>query len=270
MDTDAFVPGPGGGGASCDEAEELEPLVDVKLTGTLGGSDGLRGWCGGDDGNEDVYLIRMVGTRDLLIETVGAESDFSPTIRVEEDTCGQASAVGTGLTRLCTGSTVDDPKHVTLLNGHDYYITVDSPAGSNGDYAVNLTWAKPPLEMCKPHPEVIELDFGSVFQWQNSFGMGQGDVDGVCGGPGREDMFRMDVPYPGYLYAEVNGSNGFDPLISLRLGCPGVAELTCTSEPVGDSYAYLDYWIENPGTYWLAVDQTDVSGGYYDLFLYFE
>jgi hypothetical protein len=264
---------PGTSLSSCDEPEELVPLEDTVLRGSLSGSGEVFGWCGADDGIEDVYVLDMQNNRDLTLRVLD-ESEFVPTIRVEEDVCGQESARGEGLTRLCTSeATSDDPRHVLLLKGHRYFVTIDSTSGSGGNYAVEITWANTPLSSCDPHPETIVQAPGTQFLWNNSFSRGQGRVDSQCGGPGQEDMFKIRTSYTGYVWISVNGSNGFLPLVSLRRGCGGVTEMACSpglDEPA-TAYASIDgYFLDEIRDYYVVVDQVGVDGGRYDLAVYFD
>ena len=240
--------------SSCDDPQVLTPLEDVVLRGTLAGPGELSGWCGRDEGAEDVYLLPMRNNRDLFVQVLADESDFIPTIRIEESVCGQGEAWSTeGFTRLCTAERPEDPWHTLVLLEKDYYITIDAPPGASGDYAVQLTWRRPELSECNPHSESPTLEWGSVFQWSNTYISGQGEVDGVCGGPGREDMFPLIVTVPGLLDAQVTGTNGMIPMLSLRTGCAGITERECTSNPGGSPFAAISRYIEEPGTYYLLV-----------------
>ena len=86
----------------------------------------------------------------------------------------------------------------------------------------------------------------------------------ICGGPGRENMFPVVATYSGNLYAHVETTGGFAPVLSLRTDCAALSELACSTGPAG-GVADLVYTIVEPGQYYLAVDQAQIGAGGYSL-----
>jgi hypothetical protein len=136
--------------------------------------------------------------------------------------------------------------------------------GGAGKYAFEVGFGWPSLDLCDPHPEVIQQIPGSAFIWNNDFSEGQGRVDGYCGGPGRENMFPLLATYSGNVYAHVETSGAFAPVISLRTDCAALSELACSADVPG-GIADLAYTIVEPGQYYLVVDQAQIGAGGYSL-----
>lgn len=241
----------------------IMPFAPMTLRGELSGPSYSEGWCASDKGPEDIYQLVPEGydvdvTLTLLPEET--DDDLAPTLRVVEDGC----APDTGFTKICTHSFVNEPFHFLARNGHVYSVMIDSPEGSRGRYGFRVDFGDPPLALCPVHPEVIEQLPGSSFLWGNDFSQGQGRADGYCGGPGRENMFALDASYPGNIYARVETSGDFAPALGIRTGCGGATELLCDADTAGQ-VAELVYFINQPGRYYLTVDQAQIGGGGYSL-----
>lgn len=271
-DTGPIEPPVEGRAGSCTNPIEL-PTTDSSVVGVLRGpglyGDGL---CGPDDGLEDVYHLKLPTASDVTITFDPDETEFPPTLRVLEWSC----PVTEGVTRVCTNDVFDgsvsDPRHFIANGTRDYYIYVESQDGNGGDYAFSITLGQPPLEQCHVHPETIFQSSGSVFQWENDFGAGSGRVDSLCQGAGQENMFAVSASYPGNMYVDVVGSNGFRPLASVREGCSALTELDCTSEAIlgTPGFASLQFFIPGPGTYYVVADTLGLTGGTYNLSVAFD
>ncbi len=249
-------------------AEELVPLEDVVLEGTLGGGDGaLSGWCGRDEGPEDVYVLRATNNRDIRIDIdpVGPNG-FVPTVRFEVDTCGSTEAVtDDGYTALCEAGGVGITRFVHTEAGRVYTLTIDAPAGSGGDYRVTLTHERPPVGACPVHSNSPLLVSGGYFLWSNVLGSGQGRMDGLCGGPGQENMFAVVVAEPGVLRARVTATDGTStPIVDVRTGCGFVTSQDCDQGAAGGS-AEVQISVTEPGTYYVTADHHGVGTFAYDL-----
>lgn len=265
--------GGGGGGASCEDAEELVPLEDTVLEGTLPAGRGmLEGWCGRDGGTEDVYVLHSMNNRDILVAVEAVDDEgFVPTVRIEVDTCGTTDAVtDEGYTELCRadGSAFVAFAHVEA--GHDYTIVVDSPEGEGGAYRVVVSYQRPDPDNCILHPESPTLVQGGYFLWSNGLGGGQGNIQGLCGGPGTENMFAVRVLEPGVLRARVT-SNTADapPIVDIRRTCAVVATDRCeVGSPGGVAEAFVE--VSEPRTYYVTADHHGVGPFSYDLEVWLE
>jgi hypothetical protein len=240
------------------------PFAPMTLRGELSGPSFSEGWCGSDGGPEDIYLLVPDYDVDVILTLDSGETEFSPTLRVVEDGC----APGSGFTKICTRSFDEQPYHFLARAGHTYSIMIDSD-DDDGRYAFSVDFGWPPLDYCSPHPEVIQQLPGSAFIWNNDFTEGQGRVDGYCGGPGRENMFPLVADYPGNVYARVETSGSFAPVLSIRTDCAALSELACAADGPG-GVAELSYYLPEAGTYYLAVDQGEIGSGGYQLRVDFE
>jgi hypothetical protein len=250
---DPFRPG------TCNDPLAM-PFSPMTLRGELSGPSFSEGWCGSDGGPEDVYTLVPDYDVDVILALVNAETEFTPTLRVVEDGC----TPGTGITQVCTRSFDEQPYHFLARAGHTYSIFIDTADGGAGKYAFEVGFGWPSLDLCDPHPEVIQQIPGSAFIWNNDFSEGQGRVDGYCGGPGRENMFPLLATYSGNVYAHVETSGAFAPVISLRTDCAALSELACSADVPG-GIADLAYTIVEPGQYYLVVDQAQIGAGGYSL-----
>lgn len=258
-DDDDGDPGDPNRPGTCNDPLSL-PFSPMTLRGELSGPSFSEGWCGADTGPEDVYTLVPDYDVDVILTFDASESELRPTLRVIEDGC----TPGAGVTRVCTRSFADSPFHFLALAGHTYTIIIDSPADTEGRYAFSVDFGWPSLEQCDPHPETIQQVPGSAFLWNNDFTEGQGRVDGYCGGPGRENMFPLVATYPGNVFAQVETSGGFAPVLSLRTECAALSELACIADGPG-GVAELGYFIAEPGLYYLVVDQGEIGSGGYQL-----
>ncbi len=249
---------------TCNDPLPL-PFAPMTMTGTLSGPSFSEGWCGSDGGPEDIYTLVPDYDVDVLLSLNASQTDFSPTLRVVEDGCES----GVGFTKICSRAFVDEPFHFLAQAGRTYSVIIDSREGEEGDYSFNVDFGWPPIDQCNVHPESIEQISGSAFVWNNEFSQGQGRVDSYCGGPGRENMFRLQAVYPGNIFVTVESSGGFAPLISIRSSCAALSEFDCISAAAGNT-AQLGFYIPEPGEYFIVVDQADIGSGGYALRVDFE
>lgn len=240
------------------------PFAPMTLRGELSGPSFAEGWCGSDGGPENVYTLVPDYDVDVILTLLPGETEFTPTLRVVEDGCVE----GTGVTQVCTRSFADQPYHFLARAGHTYSVFIDSADGGEGAYAFEVGFGWPSLDQCAPHPELIVQQPGSAFIWNNDFTEGQGRVDGYCGGPGRENMFPLVASYGGYMYAFVETTGAFAPVLSLRTDCAALSEITCSAAAAGGVTELVQY-IE-PGQYYLVVDQAQIGAGGYQLRVDFE
>ncbi|MCA9660825.1 MAG: hypothetical protein KC486_20955 [Myxococcales bacterium] len=251
---------------SCAMPIEL-PFAPITVRGRLLGGGSARGWCGedngGDRGREDTYVLTPPYSTDVIL-TLGEGTDFPALLRVTPDACVAEADV---LPEICIAPEIGDARHFWAEGGREYYISVDSPAGTDGRYELDVAFGWPPLEACAVHPNTINQEPGGYFLWENELGGGQGRVDGPCGGPGTENMFRLQINEPTYMSVFV--TTEIDAVISVRSSCAAASELTCTNGGNETGFAGLDYFFADPGEYYLVVDQADISGGYYLLEVYF-
>ena len=264
--------GDGGRGGTCDDAEALAPLEDAELTGTLPVERGsLSGWCGRDGGAEDVYVLDAQNDRDILVVVNAVDPDgFVPTVRVEVDTCGATEAVtDEGYTELCFADPMGGRAYIHTEIGRRYTITVDAPEGEGGDYSVILLYQPPLGDECPLHPETPFLQPGSYFLWSNTLGGGQGRIQGLCGGPGTENMFLVTVDAPGVLRARAtSNSPDAEPIVDVRNGCAFVDTLDCQRGAAG-GVAEVQVPVD-PGIYYVTVDHHGVGTFAYDLEMWLE
>ncbi len=255
--------GPEPGPSACDMPVVM-PAENVTVEGTLSGVDHERGWCGQDSGPEQVYSLTVPYNTDVTLVT--RQADVGLTLRIVEDGCSD----GEGRTVVCANDFAEVSRHFFALAGHTYNIIVDSEVGASGKFAFDVVFGWPTLDQCTIHEEVIVQQSGGSFVWANDFGRGQGTADGLCGGPGRENMFAFQTSYAGYVYAELTSSDGFEPVLSLRTSCAGLSELTCAAG-AANSTTSLEWFVDAPGSeYYLAVDQVGIEGGSYSVAVYFE
>ncbi len=249
---------------TCNDPLTL-PFTPMTMQGELSGPSFSEGWCGSDGGPEDIYTLIPDYDVDVILSLNTSDTDFTPTLRVVEDGCEP----GVGFTKICTRSFAEESFHFLAQAGRVYSVIIDSRDGGEGEYSFNVDFDTPPLEQCGVHPEVIEQISGSAFIWNNEFSQGQGRVDSYCGGPGRENMFALVATYPGNVFVTVESSGGFAPLISARTGCGALSEIDCTSTSAGAT-GQLGFFIEQPGTYYVVVDQAEIGSGGYQLRVDFE
>ena len=260
---------------SCDTPYVL-PFANLEVRGRLAGPGKVRGWCGRDLGEmdepdagpEDSYIVTP--TFNVDVSVVITEAEFVPTLRVVKDGCREEADA---LPAMCaTPVEVGDTRwHFFAEVGHDYTISVDSPEGTDGRYAMLLTYGDPGPAACPIHPNQITQEHGGFFTWSNDFSRRQGQVDGACGGPGAENMFQVNVSYPGLIDFRVEADTKFEPVLSVRSGCGGATELQCTSAAqTGSSSVALSQFFDVPGTYFVVVDQGGIAGGNYKLEVFSE
>ncbi len=255
-------PGPDDRPGSCDNPVEIGFQAQT-IRGRLLGGGRVEGWCGefnDDRGREDVYSFVAAYATDVTF-VFHEETDFPAVLRVNADTCEQSDAV---LPELCAAPEVGQYWTFFAEAGREYLIAIDSPAGTDGHYAFDMAIGWPPLDACPIHSQTITGEVGSVFQWGNTFGRGQGRVDSNCGGPGRENMFRVDVLEPTLMVANINHT-GMQATASIRTSCGVVSELACDAAQTADGDLYFEYFFPGPGEYYFVVDQVGVDGGTYAL-----
>lgn len=261
-----FDPREGG----CDSPFVL-PFANTEVRGRLQGPSRVDGWCDDDDnggGAEDTYLIAPPITTDVLVFVL-PDTEFRPTLRVTRDGCYQDDD---NLPRICQAPLGDAWAywHFFAEAGREYSLTIDSPEGTDGLYTMQVFYGQPGIDACPIHPAIITQEPGGYFTWSNTLAGAQGRVDGPCGGPGAENMFQIDVSYPGNITFRVIADDSFAPALSVRTGCGGTTELACTSaEITGSSRLELTQFF-TPGTYYVVVDQNDVVGGKYELEAFIE
>jgi hypothetical protein len=250
---------------ACDLPFEI-PYENTRISGTLPDGHGslYTGWCGRDEGVEDVYRFVPFYDADVTFAFDPTLTDADVTLRVQADPCGES----TGPIPLCATDPIDTPYHFLARNGTVYWVTIDSrDPGAGGDYAFDVQIGDPGLGACPIHPERIVQSPGASFVWGNDFTRGQGQVDGFCGGAGKENMFQLDASYPGDVYIRLDGTGGFSPVISLRTSCSALTEQQCAAD--GQSgipgTAELYGYIPGGGTYYLVVDNANVEAGDYSL-----
>jgi hypothetical protein len=255
----------------CDMPFVLPFANTLDIRGRLLGPGKVRGWCGqtGEDepdaGPEDSYVVTPSFDVDAVVSI--SEADFEPSIRVTRDGCREDV-----LAQMCAAPIdVGASRHFFAQVGHSYTITVDSPEGTDGHYKMQVLYGDPGIGACPIHPSQIDQAPGGYFTWSNTFGATQGEVDGRCGGPGDENMFQVNVLFPGTMTFRVTADASFAPVLSLRSGCGGVTELQCTSaEESGSNTVEIVNFFPSPGTFYIVVDQGDVVGGSYKLEVFSE
>ncbi|MCA9688580.1 MAG: hypothetical protein R3A51_00200 [Nannocystaceae bacterium] len=246
------------------------------LRGRLLGRGDVEGWCssdGNDRGREDVYVITTPVDIDVVF-LFREETDFPVTLRVDEGTCdpeaeapAETEAVPNpgldAVSRFCeAGVEAGAWRSFYARAGVEYYVTIDSPRGTDGRYGFDLLFGDPPIDACALHPSKVKQSPGGVFQWSNDFAPGQGRVDGPCAGPGPENMFEIEIEYPGYVEAEIKG----DFVANFRSACGGASELECIA-----GNGVLVHYFDTPGTYYLVIDQVShESAGNYSLQVRFQ
>lgn len=268
-DESGVPPGPDPREGSCDNPFVL-PFANYVVRGRLQGPGRDEGWCGdgeNDAGAEDTYLITPKFDTDVLV-FVTPETEFEASLRVTRDGCYSDDA---NLPRMCAAPVGDHPYwHFFAQAGHEYSLTIDSPAETDGRYGLQIFYSPPELTACPVHEVQIDQAPGGHFMWSNTLGGRGGRVDGFCGGPGNENMFQLNVWYPGLISFQVQSEPSFAPILSVRTGCGGTTELECTSmEQQGSSTFSLSRFFE-PGTYYVVVDQGGVAGGEYLLDVFSE
>ena len=240
------------------------PAADGTIDGSLPDGHGslYDGACGRGDGPEDVYTFTSPFDTDVTIR-LGPGTTFSPTLRVQQDGCGDE-----GFTQVCTPDALSGPGIYFLARANTtYFVTVDSRSTDDaGDYTLQVSLAPPALDLCPIHPTAMEQVPGAAFLWSNEFSEGYGQVTSFCGGAGRENMFRLDATYSGNIFAQATGTGGFVPSLSLRTGCGATTELVCAAEGDTGIPGVAEFsWFIDPGTYYVVVDQIVPSDGFYDL-----
>lgn len=255
-------PDPREGG--CDVPFEL-PFVNGIWRGRVQGPGRVTGFCGdgeNDGGAEDTYLITPTFDTDVMLFVL-PETEFDPVLRVTRDGCYEDDA---NQPRLCVTDAKSQPYwHFFAQAGHTYSVTIDSPTGTDGRYALQVIYGPPEVSACPIHKTQINQQPGGYFTWSNKLGGTGGRVDGACGGPGAENMFQLNVSYTGKVMIQVSAEERFAPVLSLRTGCGATTEVRCTSMALEGSSSFVLSEYLAPGTYYVVVDQGDVAGGEYVL-----
>lgn len=249
---------------SCDNPIVL-PIANIEVRGRLQGPSRVEGWCGdgeNDGGSEDTYLISPTADTDVLV-LMQPSTEFQPTLRVTRDGCYSDPD---NLPRVCAAPFGDHAYwHFFAEAGHDYSITVDSPEGTDGHYAMQIVYAAPQIDACPIHSTQINQEPGGYFTWSNQLGGRQGRVVSRCGGPGAENMFQVNVFVPGTMTFKITADTSFAPVLSIRSGCGASTEMVCTSMAEQGTSTFALSWFFEPGTYFVVVDQDDIQGGEYVL-----
>lgn len=265
--------GSGGGEASCAMPKSIPADINgFVLSGSLRGSGNEVGQCGRDDGPEAVWAYTPVAEVDVSLRANPGQSSFVPTVRVERDSCGDpgrpAELCASDLLRTEGGDDRLVPglaRHFLAQPGSTYFITVDSPGGTTGSYHIELEAGPPSIDQCSVHAETIVYAHGGTFSWINEFSAGYGRVSSRCGAPGKENMFRLVVDRPGWVFANAIATGGFVPVLSLRTACSATSELECTSQ----SGNAIGEWFVEAGDYFLTIDNGATAAGGYELHLDF-
>lgn len=254
-ETDSESDSDGGPRLGSCENPYLLPFQNTTIRGRLLGRGELEGWCSETSGLEDVYVVTANYDVDIVLEN-RPESELDALIHVYEGDC-------TGEARVCAKSVLPGEGHYFYAEaGKTYTIVIDSPARTDASYAFDVWFGYPALEHCRIHETSINQSPGGYFFWENQLPAGQGHVDGPCGGPGTENMFAVNVDYPGYMAAFANGNVSLD----VRNDCGGAHSLVCT-----ENEGIVEVYFDSPGTYYLAVDHEDVTANpSYTLEAFFE
>ncbi|MBK8236275.1 MAG: hypothetical protein IPK74_12010, partial [Deltaproteobacteria bacterium] len=72
------------GASACDAPIEM-PVQNITVNGQLSGGNHERGWCGQDDGPEQVYSLTVPYNVDVTLAVTKADSPL--TLRIVEDGC---------------------------------------------------------------------------------------------------------------------------------------------------------------------------------------
>ncbi len=245
------------------------PGGNLVVRGTLTGCSMSRGWCGADDGPDDVFVLSPPAAQDVTISIRPEETTFPATIRVSygDDACEPSAAD----TDVCGPADPERTAWSFRVNeaGVPVYVTVDSATySSDMEYAFDIFYGGQFVDSeqgCQLHPEVITLGTGGAFVWEDTLARGQGYIDGACGAPGSEHIFELTLKNAGILDVLVEPLDGeLAPVISLRTRCASNTEAGCSAAGQAGLSAALSQPVE-PGKMWLAVDQSSVKGGAYRL-----
>lgn len=261
----------GGGGPSGDDPREggcdvpfVLPYANVEVRGRLQGPSRVDGWCDADGnggGAEDTYLVTPPIDTDVLL-VVMPDTEFDATLRVTRDGCYRDED---NLPEMCVAPIGDAWPywHFFAEAGRAYSVTIDSPEGTDGLYTMQVLYGPPGIEGCSIHSSQINQEPGGYFTWSNDLAGRQGRADSRCGAPGAENMFQINVFYPGNITFRVTADRSFAPVLSVRTGCGVTSELACTSAELEGSTDLELSWFFTPGTYYVVADQGDVRGGHY-------
>ncbi len=268
--------GTGARPGSCDAPFELPFDSTVVRSGRLTGCSSSMGWCGHDGGTEDVFRFRVPRPVDVSIRFDPKKTDFVPTLRVVRSTAEDAIDCADSTensTDACLYLAGQDPAGISWYAEpeHEYYVFVDSPSGSRGEYTLELRTG-PDAVSTRCTDGVIDVNLGETphFEHSGTLPRAHGFVDGTCGGPRAEQTFRVTFPRVGRLTAQLLEAD-FWSVLSLGLDCPGSHQYVCLKETTADQFAPLLYAVGEPGTIvYLAVDQQRVSGGEFSLTIDFE
>lgn len=251
---------------TCEDPSIL-PTVSASVSGVFRRGGAPSGWCGDDEGPDAVYVFRPVEPTDvsLRLRELDDSAASNVSFRVMRGDCGEDDTT----LRCDTSEDLDDDDDAVRTfyaePGSDYFIIIDTPDADalETPYAFDFDLEPPSIDACPIHRERVTLTEGKVFRWNNDLSPGQGKVDGPCGAPGRENMFRLDIQSEGWLAANVDALDGLVPHLSLRTGCGGTTELTCDAGR-RNQFASIEAFIQDPGVYYLVIDG-DLDGGAYDL-----
>ncbi|MEE9383493.1 MAG: hypothetical protein V3V08_08785 [Nannocystaceae bacterium] len=261
---------------SCDAPFELPYGAIVKRSGKLVGCSQASGWCGQDGGTEDVYRLRVPHPMDVSIRFDVNRTDFVPvlrTVRVGLDEPAECVDAAAEHTDTCLYLAGQDPAGVSWYAEpeHDYYVFVDSPSGSRGEYAFEMR-AGPEAVSDRCLDGATEVDLGATphFEDNGTLPPTHGFSDGKCNAPGSEKVYKLIFPGGGTLTAQLTSAQFWSSL-SLGPGCAGSTQYACVAETKADQFEPLVHVGGGPGTVmYLAVDQQQVGGGDYNLTIDFK
>lgn len=124
--------GPEGRQGSCTDPISIK-LEEAVIRGYVHGG-GLYTHCGDDEGPEQVFTFTPAFSTTATFRFIPDDTDFTPTLRITSNGC----APGEGDVRVCDVLFEGEAIATSLQRAVVYTLTVDSPRGTAGDYALEV------------------------------------------------------------------------------------------------------------------------------------
>ena len=261
---------------SCEAPWDLSFGASVERQGTLSGCSDASGWCGYDGGAEDVYRFSVPAATDVSIRFDPDRTDFIPVVRVVRvpagDDATEACKAEEDDTDACLYLAGQSPAGISWYAEpeHTYYVFVDSPSGSRGDYVFEMRAGRDQVsDRCLQGAIPVDLGANPHLEHMGVLPGANGFADGHCDSPGAEQVFELSLPRAGRLTAVLEYAE-FWSALSLRPDCSGGNEIVCVKEERVNEFEPLERSFGVATKIYLAVDQQRVGGGDYKLVVDFE
>jgi len=267
--------------AALSDVAEVEPNDSAALAQALTCGDALRPAALSNSAVRDSDWISFTASAGQLI-TFATSSDGSGETDTVIELIAADGATSLALNDDDGSSTFSRISNFIAPYSGVYYGTVRGFNGAEGTYRADLTCAAVPEVPSNDHCEgAIVIGCGSIALSGNSLAAAN-DYDlcpgsPICGAsctgfasPGRDVVFRIDVPAPGFILQvsydlEPSGADGSIYLVT-DCASPTSSCIAGSDSDVGQPTETLNHTFASAGTYFLILDAFgDAAGGVWTL-----